>query len=219
MGLQPGEVFVHRNIANIISPTDINSMSVIEYAVIHLKVDHVVLCGHTCCGGAAAALSDNRVGGVIDAWITPLKAIRKAHQAEINAIKDDKQKAVRLAELNVEAGVHTLMSSHIIEDAITKRQLQVHGTIYDVACGRMRDLEVGTDTPAVPNKSGDFSGGSTAIGSGNSFMGHLNNSHKLASRPHRAGLDGTEDEPEIIEVKGNHGMLKFEGEEASLAVV
>lgn len=214
MGLQPGEVFVHRNIANIISPTDINSMSVIEYAVVHLKVNHVVLCGHTCCGGAAAALSDNRVGGVIDAWITPLKAIRKAHQAEINAITDDKQKAVRLAELNVEAGVHTLMSSHIIEDAITKRQLQVHGTIYDVACGRMRDLEVGTDTPAVPNKSGSFIGGS-----GNDFMGHLNNSSKLASRPRRAGLDGAEDEPEIVVVKGNHGMLKFEGEEASLAVV
>ncbi|KAH8811989.1 carbonate dehydratase [Xylogone sp. PMI_703] len=147
LGLQPGDVFVHRNIANIISPTDINSSSVIEYAVSHLHVQHIFLCGHTCCGGAAAALSDSRVGGVLDTWLAPLKGIRRAHEQELKQLGEhehgDGEKARRLAELNVEAGVKVLLSNHVVEEAVEKRGLQVHGVLFDLASGRLRDLGVG----------------------------------------------------------------------------
>ncbi|CZT11787.1 related to carbonic anhydrase [Rhynchosporium agropyri] len=144
LGLQPGDVFAHRNIANIISPTDINSMAVIEYAVVHLKVKHIVLCGHTCCGGANAALGDARVGGIIDAWITPLRTLRKTNEEELKALGDDGKRAVRLAELNVETGVGNLMGNWIVEEAVRERGLTVHGVLYDVACGKIGDLQVGT---------------------------------------------------------------------------
>jgi len=143
LGLQPGDVFVHRNIANIISPTDINSNAVIEYAVVHLKVSHIVLCGHSSCGGAGAALGDARVGGVIDAWITPLRALRKANEAELEAITDSSKRAIKLAELNVEAGVNTLMNNFVVEEAIKDRGLKVHGVVYDIASGKVRDLKCG----------------------------------------------------------------------------
>ncbi|KAK3381575.1 carbonic anhydrase [Podospora didyma] len=144
LGLQPGDVFVHRNIANIIAPTDINTSAVIEYAVAHLKVKHVVLCGHSACGGAAAALSSSRVGGVLDTWLTPLKAVRQAHADELDAIKDDAARAVRIAELNVEAGVKVLLANFTVQDAIKERGLEVHGCLFDIASGRIRDLGFGT---------------------------------------------------------------------------
>ncbi|KAI1343086.1 carbonic anhydrase [Xylariaceae sp. FL0016] len=144
LGLQPGDVFVHRNIANIISPTDINTSAVIEYAVTHLKVKHVVLCGHSSCGGAAAALSDGRVGGVLDTWLTPLKAVRNANNDELMAISDDKARGIRIAELNVEAGVKVLMANFAIQEAIRDRGLTVHGTLFDIGSGRIRDLGFGT---------------------------------------------------------------------------
>lgn len=143
MGLQPGDVFVHRNIANIISPTDMNSSAVIEYAVVHLKVKHIVLCGHTSCGGANAALGDSRVGGVLDAWLTPLKAIRFKNKAELEAIKDTGARAIRLAELNVQTGVETLLANCVVEEAVRDRGLQVHGVVYDISCGKLRDLGCG----------------------------------------------------------------------------
>ncbi len=155
LGLQPGDVFVHRNIANIVSPTDINSSAVIEYAVAHLKVKHIVLCGHTSCGGAAAALGESRVGGVLDTWITPLKQLRAKNAAELEAITDAKKKAVRLAEMNVCAGVETLMSNYVVEEAIRERGLQVHGVIYDIACGKVRDLGVGNSKSAGMAKGED----------------------------------------------------------------
>ncbi|RFU31633.1 hypothetical protein B7463_g4695, partial [Scytalidium lignicola] len=147
LGLQPGDVFVHRNIGNIISPTDINSSSVIEYAVSHLRVQHIFLCGHTCCGGAAAALSDNRVGGVLDTWLAPLKGIRRQHEPELKELgrmeHGDNEPARRLAELNVEEGVKVLLSNYIVEEAVRERGLKVHGVLFDVASGRLRDLGVG----------------------------------------------------------------------------
>lgn len=136
-------MFTHRNIANIVSPTDINTSAVIEYSVVHLKVKHVVLCGHSSCGGAAAALGDARVGGVLDTWLTPLKAVRNAHREELAAL-GDKARAVRIAELNVEAGVQVLMANANIQDAIAERGLQVHGVFFDIGSGRVRDLGLGT---------------------------------------------------------------------------
>jgi len=179
LGLHPGDVFVHRNVANIISPTDINSQAVIEYAVVHLKVSHIVVCGHSACGGCGAALSDARVGGVIDAWITPLKALRKQNEEELKAIRDEKKRAVRLAEMNVKSGVESLLSTYFIEEAVRERGLKVHGCVYDVACGRMTDLKCGN-----------------------------------AGKKGVAGVK--EDETEIV--KGNHGMLVFEGDGASMAI-
>lgn len=143
LGLQPGDVFVHRNIANIVSPTDVNTSAVIEYAVQHLKVKYVVLAGHTCCGGCAAALGDSRVGGVLDTWLTPLKAIRTARQHELDAIPESKDRIVRMAELNVAAGARVLLANHAIQDAIRDRGLQVKGVVFDLATGRLRDLGVG----------------------------------------------------------------------------
>ena len=134
---------MHRNIANVVSPTDISVSAVVEYAVKHLKVSHIVLCGHTSCGGANAALGDSQVGGVLDTWLTPLKAVRKANLAELDAIKDAGKRAVKLAELNVEKGVETLLSMFVVEEAIKERGLKVHGVVYDIACGKIRDLGCG----------------------------------------------------------------------------
>ncbi|KAL8417510.1 hypothetical protein RB594_001252 [Gaeumannomyces avenae] len=153
LGLQPGDVFVHRNIANIISATDINTSAVIEYAVMHLKVKHVVLCGHTFCGGANAALADSRVGGVLDTWLTPLKAIRLANAAELASISDLKARGVRIAELNVAAGCKTLMANPNVQDAIRDRDLQVHGCIYDISTGKIRDLGCGNAVKALSGTS------------------------------------------------------------------
>lgn len=144
LGLQPGDVFVHRNIANIIAPTDINTSAVIEYAVAHLKVKHVVLCGHTSCGGAAAALGDSRVGGVLDTWLAPLRAVRYANKEVLDAIKDERARGTKIAELNVEAGVNVLMANVTVREAIEERGLQVHGCLFEIGCGRIRDLGLGT---------------------------------------------------------------------------
>lgn len=140
LGLEPGEVFVHRNIANIISPTDINSMAVIEYAVQHLKVKHIILCGHTRCGGAMAALSDTRVGGVLDTWISPLVMLRRDRQETFDAMKDEKLKAVRLAELGVEMGVRNILNNYCVIEAMEERGLRVHGCLFDIATGKIREL-------------------------------------------------------------------------------
>jgi len=157
LGLQPGDVFTHRNIANIISPTDISASSVIEYAVAHIKVQHIVLCGHTSCGGAAAALGTDLVGGVLDTWLTPLKALKNANKAELDSIKDAKERGIRLAELNVEAGVNVLMSNYVIEAAIRERGVKVHGVIYDIGSGKLRDLGFG-------NAGGERIGGRSTSG-------------------------------------------------------
>ncbi|RKF59428.1 Carbonic anhydrase [Erysiphe neolycopersici] len=145
LGLEPGEVFVHRNIANIVPPSDINSMAVIEYAVEKLEVLDIIICGHTRCGGAEAALTDDRVGGVIDQWISPLRTLRRSNADIIDSTKDPIKQGIKLSELGVQMGVHTLLNNYCVRDAIISRGLRVHGCIYDVATGRLRDLSIGTD--------------------------------------------------------------------------
>jgi carbonic anhydrase len=113
-----------------------------------------VLCGHSSCGGAAAALGDARVGGVLDTWLTPLKAVRNAHQQELDEIRDEKARAIRIAELNVEAGVKVLMANFTIQEHIRDRDLQVHGTMFDLASGRVRDLGFGTGKPKAGSAGG-----------------------------------------------------------------
>jgi len=167
LGLQPGDVFVHRNIANVVSPTDISVSAVVEYAVKHLKVSHIVLCGHSSCGGAAAALGDSQIGGVLDTWLTPLKAVRKANLAELDAIEDSGLRGVRLAELNVERGVETLLSMFQVEEAIKERGLKVHGVVYDIGCGKLRDLGCGN----AGARGASAIGGADGTNEGDHLMG------------------------------------------------
>ncbi|KAI6245548.1 Carbonic anhydrase [Erysiphe necator] len=145
LGLEPGEVFVHRNIANIVAPSDINTMAVIEYAVEKLKVLDIILCGHTRCGGAEAALTDKCVGGVIDHWITPLRTLRRCNASMLEAIEDPIQQGIKLSELGVEMGIHNLLNNYSVREAIKSRGLRIHGCLYDVATGRLKDLSIGTD--------------------------------------------------------------------------
>lgn len=109
----------------------------------HLKVKHVVLSGHSFCGGAAAALGTSMVGGVLDTWLAPLRAVVKKHREELEGIENEKARAIRLAELNVMTGVQVLLANHNIEEAVRERGLEVHGVVYDIASGKLRDLRCG----------------------------------------------------------------------------
>ena len=141
LGLQPGDVFVHRNIANILHPGDLNALSVITYAVVHLKVQDIVVCGHTSCGGANAALGNQKLG-VLDAWLLPLRALRKQHAKQWEAL-GAKEKITKLVEANVLQGVQTLRENADVIDAVRERGLRLHGLVYDVGCGELKELEVG----------------------------------------------------------------------------
>ncbi|KKA27768.1 hypothetical protein TD95_004446 [Thielaviopsis punctulata] len=145
-GLQPGDIFVHRNIANIVSPTDINTSAVLEYGVAHLKVKHIVICGHSACGGCNAVLAEQPVGGVLDTWLTPLREVHDRNAEEISAIKDDLARNTRVSEMNVKSSVSVVMNNWIVKQAIRERGLQVHGCMFDLASGRLSNLGVGTDT-------------------------------------------------------------------------
>ncbi|MCJ1284454.1 hypothetical protein MMC26_003786 [Xylographa opegraphella] len=139
-GLEPGQIFVHRNIANILPPTDLNSAAVIEYAVAHVGVQHVVVCGHTACGGCTAALGNERIG-VIDAWLMPLRRLRAGMVAGWEGVAKE-ERVQRLVEANVKEGVRTLRENPNVVRAVRERGLMVHGLVYDIATGLLRELEV-----------------------------------------------------------------------------
>ncbi|KAL2819468.1 carbonic anhydrase [Aspergillus granulosus] len=137
LDLRPGDVFVHRNIANVLHPSDLSSSAVIEYAVRHLHVKHVVLCGHTNCGGVAAAMGDKSLG-ILDPWLLPLRELREAHQDRLDSLPPNKA-ALTLVELNVLAGVKTLRRMNVVSEAIRKG-LKVYGLVYDVGSGILQEL-------------------------------------------------------------------------------
>ncbi|KAK2762079.1 hypothetical protein FQN54_001086 [Arachnomyces sp. PD_36] len=139
LGLQPGDVFVHRNIANIVQTSDLNSASVIEYAVVYLKVKHIVVCGHTSCGGVAASLANKKLG-LIDTWLLPLRRLRQEN-LELLKTMTLEEGALKIAELNVLQGLRTLQENHVVLDAIEERGLKLHGLVYDVGSGKLRELE------------------------------------------------------------------------------
>lgn len=140
--LLPGEVFVHRNIANLFVHTDMNALSVLEYAVNHLSVRHVIVCGHYGCGGVRAAMSA-RHHGMIDNWLRHIKDVYRLHQNELEAIADPTQRERRLVELNVVEQVYNVCKTSIVQESWQKTRLpQVHGWVYDVANGLVRDLQV-----------------------------------------------------------------------------
>jgi carbonic anhydrase len=140
-GQVPGEVFVHRNIANVAINTDINMLSVLQYAVEVLEVPHVIVCGHYGCGGVAAALSDQSFG-LIDTWLSNIKDVYRFHASELAEL-DDHAKNRRLVELNVIESVHNLCETSIIQGAWKKRKSpHVHGWVYDLGNGKIQDLNV-----------------------------------------------------------------------------
>jgi carbonic anhydrase len=141
VGLMPGEIFVHRNVANIVVHTDLNCLSVLQYAVDALKVRHVVVCGHYGCGGVGAALSGARLG-LVDNWLRHVVDVADKHRGELDRL-DDAARAGRLAELNVIEQVRNVCETTIVRDAWERGQdVRVHGWIYGVADGLLRDLDV-----------------------------------------------------------------------------
>lgn len=142
IGAQPGEVFVHRNIANMVLHTDMSMLSVLDYAVNVLKVKHVIVCGHYGCGGVQAALTNKHIG-LIDNWIRHIKDVYRFHQDELNAIEDEKTKFNRFVELNVVEQVLDLAKTSIMQTAWDREQdVHIHGWVYDVKDGLINDLKI-----------------------------------------------------------------------------
>ncbi len=140
MGLQPGEVFVHRNIGNVISNSDLNAMSVINYAVAHLHVKHIVVCGHYECGGVKAAM-EPRDMGIINPWLRNIRDVYRMHKDELNAIPADNERYNRLVELNVEEQCFNVIKTAVVQRTYLKNSFPVvHGWIFDVKTGQLIDL-------------------------------------------------------------------------------
>ncbi len=141
-GTAPGEVFVHRNIANMVIHTDMNMLSVLDYAVTVLEVRHVIVCGHYGCGGVLAAMS-NKQFGLIDNWVRHIKDVYHLHRDELNAIVDEESRARRFVELNVIEQVYDLGKTSIIQNAWRHMQMPyIHGWAYDIREGLVKDLSV-----------------------------------------------------------------------------
>jgi len=145
--LDPGELFVHRNVANLAPPQDANYLSVLQFAVDVLKVRDIMVVGHYGCGGVSAAV-DGRRRGLVDHWLHPIREVHDAHRAELEAIADEKTRLDRLCELNVMRQVKNVASDVFLQDAWSRGQeLYVHGWIYSIANGLVRDLNVTVGSP------------------------------------------------------------------------
>lgn len=137
---QPGEIFVHRNIANMVVNTDLNMLSVLEYAVHHLKVKHVIVCGHYGCGGVKAAMTKHNFG-IINKWLRNIKDVYRFHRDEINVIKDEEERCDRLVELNVQEQVMNLAKTSIIQKAWkTDQRPHLHGWVYGLKDGLLKPV-------------------------------------------------------------------------------
>ncbi len=140
-----GEMFVHRNVANVVVHTDLNCLSAIQFAVDGLGVEHIIVCGHYGCGGVLAALQDSRLG-LIDNWLRHVQDVQNKHRAEIDQFKTESERHRRLCELNVIEQAMSVSQTTIVRDAWSRGQnVIVHGWIYDIADGLLRDLEVSVD--------------------------------------------------------------------------
>lgn len=143
-GSKSGQMFVHRNIANMVVHTDMNLLSVLYYAVEVLHVKHVIVCGHYGCGGIIAAM-DNKDNGFVNNWLRNIKEVYEKHKTELELLTDLKARENRLVELNVVEQVHNLSKTRIVQQAWKKRELQVHGWVYGVHNGLIKDLKVMMD--------------------------------------------------------------------------
>ena len=150
-GTDPGEIFVHRNIANMVVHTDMNMLSALDYAINVLEVKHVIVCGHYGCGGVRAALSKKQYG-LIDNWIRHIKDVHHAHHDEIEAIDNPHEKEKRFIELNVVEQVNALSKTSIIQNAWRQRQSPfIHGWVYDLETGYIKDLQISVnDSSSIP---------------------------------------------------------------------
>ena len=142
MGLGPGDVFVHRNIANLINNTDLNVMSVINYAIQHLDVKHIIVCGHYNCGGVKAAMQPRDLG-LLNPWLRNIRDVYRYHKDELNAIADESQRYNRLVELNViEQCVNVIKTAALQIQNRDKGYPEVHGWVFDIHSGKIIDLEI-----------------------------------------------------------------------------
>lgn len=141
MGLNPGDVFVHRNIANMVPNIDLNVMSVIEYAVKYLHVKHVVVCGHYGCGGVKAAMQSVDLG-LLNPWLRNIRDVYRIHKNELDVIENEEEKYNRLIELNVEEQCVNVLKTACVQKAYRERSLQVHGWVFDIHTGELIDLNL-----------------------------------------------------------------------------
>lgn len=141
----PGEIFVHRNIANLVINTDMNLLAVLHYSVLYLKVKHIIVCGHYGCGGVLAAMS-NKKFGVIDNWLSNIKDVYRDHEAELKVIKNEKERGKKLVEFVVARQVVNLAKVSIIQEAWNEGNYPIlHGWVYDIEDGIIKDLDVKID--------------------------------------------------------------------------
>ena len=153
-GTSPGEVFVHRNIANMVNPTDLNLLSVLQYAVAVLKVEHVIVLGHYGCGGVKAAMQRESLG-LINKWLIPIRDVMRLHRTELNSLTNDHERFRRLVELNIQEQVYNLCKTSFVQEAWPGQEnLHVHGWVYDIREGLMRDLQI--DVAAMMAKDEDL---------------------------------------------------------------
>ena len=148
-GTQPGEIFVHRNIANMVIHTDVNLLSVLDFAVNHLKIKHVIVCGHYGCGGIKAAMSNIDLNQVLNMWLRNIKDIYRIHRKEIEAIADEDKRVNKMVELNVKEQVFNLAKTAIIQKSWNSEQRpDLHGWVYDLRDGIINpilEMKAGTD--------------------------------------------------------------------------
>jgi len=151
-GTQPGEIFVHRNIANMVVHTDVNLLSVLEYAVVHLKVKHVIVCGHYGCGGVKAAMGNHDFKQVLNMWLRNIKDVYRLYSTELDAIKDETERFNKLVELNVKEQVLHLAKTSIIQRAWKHENApQLHGWVYGLGDGIIKPVfEMNANTAIDP---------------------------------------------------------------------
>ncbi|KAK4503234.1 hypothetical protein PRZ48_006662 [Zasmidium cellare] len=154
LGCKPGDVFTHRNIANIINSTDISLLSIVQFAVFHLKVKHIVVCGHTSCGGVAASLANSKLD-ILDIWLQPLRALREKYADELEGM-DAGERGTFLAKKNVIAGVEALERIPTVIDAMRERGVTVHGLLYNLATGKLEEVEFEEDEKTANKRVSAF---------------------------------------------------------------
>lgn len=141
VGLEPGELFVHRNVANLFIHTDLNCLTVLQYAVDILEIQHIIICGHYGCGGVNAAM-ENRQFGIMDNWLSSIRDVYARSQFELELIKDLELRSNRLVELNVLQQVHNICHTTIVQNAWSRKQpLFIHGWVYNLSTGMLQDLD------------------------------------------------------------------------------
>lgn len=146
MGVQPGEVFIHRNIANMVVSIDMNVMSVINYAVRHLEVKHIIVCGHYSCGGVKAAMQAHDMG-ILNPWLRNIRDVYRTYKDELNAIENEEARYDRLVELNVQEQCINVIKLAAVQEAYRDREISVHGWVFDIHTGKLIDLKI--DFPKI----------------------------------------------------------------------